>query len=136
MKAQERFLEMVHTKAYQNDYVQIGEKTRYRVLLNKAVLGQAQRHWLYYQEGNNKIVLGPAHTVALQLGSLNKNTVKLSRYEFVKIVPISELWKILIAELPFIFPSALEEALKISGDLPKGEEGTSFDWSSEKGMKQ
>jgi len=135
IQCQNKLQELLWQKFKNNDFVHIPEQKEYIDLVNKSFLSNGNWRFCYYNEGNLKIPLGPVHTVCLKMMFVYGPKVKVTRYDFVKVIEIKEIWKIILDELPFIFPAALEESLKTSAETPRGIEASSFEWGHEKGFK-
>ena len=135
MQSQNELHGFVWNKFKKNDFVHIPETREYINLVDKSFLSEGNFRIAFYKDGNTRVPLGPVHTYALQISNLFSATVTIQRYEFKKVIQISELWQILLDEMPFIFPPALEESLHMSAEMPRGEERTAFEWGHEKGFK-
>lgn len=136
MQAQDELHGFIWSKYTNNDFIHIPERQGYVSLVDKSFLSEGNFRIAFYKDGNTRIPLGPVHTFSLQLSNLFSSTVEIQRYDFKKTIQISELWKILLDEMPFIFPPALEESLHMSAEMPRGEQRTAFEWGHEKGFKQ
>jgi len=134
LQNQKKLKKYIKNKMYDNGFVPDNEESMFECLVARSFLSQGNWRKVYYEnpDGVDKVLLGPVHTFAIELCELDSNTIEISRYSFVKIVPIKELWKILYDELPFIFPGALEEAFKTSGESRKEESLTPYSFKGEK----
>ena len=135
INTQEKLRTFVWTKFKKNDFVHMGEESEYLKLLHKAFRSQGNWRIAYYVHGNMKIPLNPVHSFAMRLCFVYSPRLSIERYDVVLEIDIKEMWSILLEEMFFIFPAALEEALKISGEVFMGEERESFEWKHEKGFK-
>ena len=135
IRAQSDLRAMIWKKYKENDFIHIPEQKEYIELLNKSFLSNGNWRIAFYEQDNLKIPLGPVHTLCLKMTFIFGNKVKLKRYDFIKVIDIKEIWKIVLDEMPFIFVAALEESLKTSAETPRGEERQAFDWSHERGFK-
>jgi len=116
-------------KIKKNYPVFIFEEDSFEGLIARSFLSQGNWRQMYYEDNGGKIPLGPAHTFAISLSKVKSYKVDIHRFSFKKQVDIAELWQLLLDELSFIFPGALEEALRISGEGESGvsSSGYSFD---------
>ena len=105
----------IFEKLYDNKGVHTSKENYFLSMIARSFLSQGNWRQVYYEDGNTRIPLGPVHTFAIKLSRIRTNKVKIKRFRFEKTVPLKELWQILYDELPYIFPGALEEALKMSG---------------------
>lgn len=136
INAQEKLRDFVWKKFKHNDFVHMGEESEYIKLLNKAFRSQGNWRIAYYMYQNMKIPLNPVHSFAMRLCFVYSPKVEIERYDVTLEIDIKEMWAILLEEMFFIFPAALEEALKISGEILMGEDREAFEWKHEKGFKQ
>jgi hypothetical protein len=114
----------------------MGEEKDYITLLDHAFRSQGNWRIASYTYDNMKIPLNPVHSFAMRLCYVYSPKVKIERYDVTLEIDIKELWSIILEEMFYIFPAALEEALKISGEFSKGEEREAFEWKHQTGFKQ
>lgn len=115
------------SKIKSNDPVFISEKRLYKKLIDNSLLSQGNFRIVFYEEGTQRIPLGNLHTFLIQLGRLKGHTLNIRRFSFEKQVPLSLLWKIAYDELPFVFPSVVQESFHSSTEFKKfGSEAYEF----------
>jgi len=129
-----KFGELVYKKMTDNDFIDKGRENDYAKLISRAFLSQGNWRSVYYKddERNVMIPLGPFHSFCLRLGRIRTNKIKLKRFDYERLVDISELWKIVYDELIYVFPNAQEEALKISSEQTYRDEIEPFELTGDK----
>jgi len=107
------------------------ESKNFPKLLGDALLSQGNKHKVYYNYHNTKVPLGKTHTFALRMKSIQGPKQKI-KYDAMEItVKISELWQVLLDSFMQIFPSAIEESIHISREIPHREREEGFEFSAE-----
>lgn len=130
IRAQKKLDEYLYRLRKHNDFIHVPECEDFIRTVNSAFLSQGQWRLCYLDAGNTKIPLSGCHTLCLKLAHIHRNNVKVKRYSFEQEVPISRFWDLIIQETYFIYPAALEESLKISGEHPKREDSQAYDFTS------
>lgn len=129
IKNQKRLKEFVNKKKKNHTYVTYMEAQHFEGLVARSFLSQGNWRQCYYENEGVKIPLGPVHTFALNLAKVKSKQVHIKRFSFSKTVDISDLWRVLEDEFSYIFPGALEEALRISGEGTKEKRTEPFSFS-------
>jgi len=132
-RRQDELFELLRKKIYYNTSLSIEERKIFSGLTSEAMLSQAYRHCYYLAPDNKRIDLGSIRFLCLNLLDVSGKAINIkdpttdSKYR----VSIKEIWEILYNKCKETSQAALREALKMSKELPKREEPTSLDYSSE-----
>jgi len=134
INSQEELLTLLGWKIRKNVGLSDKEAKEFPKLLGDALLSQGNKHRLYYEHGNRKIPLGCVHTFSLKMKSIQGPQQNLNYEDLNIIVPISDLWQLLYDSYLNIFPSAIEESIHISKEIPHREKDEGFEFSVEKDL--
>ena len=130
---QDELFALFRKKIRFNTALSLDEKEVFSGLAAKAMLSQAYKHCYYVTEDKKRIDLGSIRFLCLNLLDVSGsklNIVEPSSGHKYK-VDISEIWKVLYTKCKETSQSALREAIKMSKEIPKKEESTALEYSSE-----
>ena len=129
LDAQEELLHFIWLKRKNNDWVHMEEQNHFTKLIAHSILTTGNWRQAVYEDGNNKILLGPFHVFLLNLRDIHRNRVIIERFSYHKEVDIKVLWQIALDELKYLFPAAMEESWMRSQESFKGGAAQSYDFS-------
>ena len=131
---QSELFSLLRSKIKTNSPLKPDERKIFSGLTAEAMLSQAYRHCYYVSpEDKKKIDLGSIRFLCLNLLDVFGSTINIvdpqtqKRYK----VSIKEIWDILYVKCKETSQAALREAVKMSKEIPKREEPTSLDYSSD-----
>ena len=89
----------------------------FRISLSKSTLevGRGQ-NLIYKTKDNKRINLGRFYTFAMQMAYQTKNIVKINYNGHTYQIPIEDLWLTILKKLHEVFPFALNESRRLSGE--------------------
>ena len=128
--AQNELEKFIWDKYQKNKFIVEDEREYYINLLSKAFLSKG--NWRKAKYGYIKF--GGIHTFGLEMAFIFDTKLKIRRFDEIFVVDIKDLWKIILDQLKFIFPLALQESLHVSAEVPRGTERSGFEWTHEKGF--
>jgi len=132
-RRQDELFELLRRKIHNNSSLSPDERKIFSGLTSEAMLSQAFRRCYYTAPDDKRIDLGSIRFLCLNLLDVTGNRINIVEPLTGKkyTVSIKEIWQILYNKCKETSQAALREALKMSKELPKREEPTSLDYSSE-----
>lgn len=131
-RRQDEVFELLRDKIKNNSCLSPQERAIFSGLTAEAFLSQGYKHCFYVAKDMRRIDLGSIRYLCLNLLDIFNNTINIcdpitgNKYE----VSISEIWNILYNKCKETSQAALREAIRMSKEIPKREEPTSLDYSS------
>ena len=113
------------------------EKTKFFVMLPKALLSQGATESVYFVKENGWFIFSSVQNLALRISDLYTDKVCLntSRPEKIEVtISIGELWQFLYDKVLYLFPQACGEALHISAENLERPHQGAYEFSSKEGL--
>ena len=134
--SQAELLTLISSKIRNNTGLSDKESEKFPKLLGDALLSQGNVPKIFYDYDGIKIPLGRTHTFALRMNKTQGPRQEIKYEDITTQVNISELWGLLYDAFMNIFPSAIQEAIHISKEIPYKEKGEGYQFSVDKDLNK
>jgi hypothetical protein len=126
INAQNNLMKLMQKKIKNNSALSMQEEYNFSALVSNALLSMGQGQIYYITKDSTEVPLGSLHSMLLRMVGIRGKSITLKYFNKKYTVSMSNIWLTLKNECIKSFPSALQEAIHISREMPKREEPSEY----------